>query len=49
MQEPEGEREELWFDADTELLEEMASEARREDESIVEFVERACREKARRP
>ena len=44
-----GERdhgEELWFDVDAELLEKLASEADYEDESIAEFVERACREKA---
>ena len=40
--------EELWLDADAELLEELGREASYQDEAIGEFVERACQEKARR-
>ena len=37
----------LWFDADAQLIEELASEADYQGESIAEFVAEACRERAR--
>lgn len=38
----------VWIDADAEFIEALGREAQLEDESLAEFIDKACRQRANR-